>query len=97
MQDNDCEQKPLLLKWTRKKPTEAGLYLRSNPPISFLAKVDVFIGLKPGVLVVPNPEDIWNGTPVTDLPDRFWWYGPIPQPPWKDRGELTVLREAAHA
>lgn len=65
-------------RWTQQKPSEEGRYLRLNPPISHVMQVAVFIGLKPGVLVVPNPENPFNGTPVSELPDRFWWLGPIP-------------------
>ncbi len=66
------------LRWTQQKPSEEGRYLRLNPPISHVIQVAVFVGLKPGVLVVPNPENPFNGIPVSELPDRFWWFGPIP-------------------
>jgi len=70
------------MKWTQDKPTQPGIYLRSNPPISHIVRQDVFEGVN-GVLVVSNHADPLNATPVAELPDRFWWFGPIPQPDWK--------------
>lgn len=77
------------MKWTQDKPTEAGIYLRSNPPLSSIVRDDVFEGLG-NVLKVSRPGDpLFNATKVTDMPDRFWWFGPIPQPPWKKEAGLT--------
>lgn len=67
--------------WKQSPPTEEGIHLRSNPPISFIIRQDVF--RIDDVLKVSNPVDPLHGIPVTELPDRFWWYGPIPQPAWK--------------
>lgn len=65
-------------EWTQVKPTAVGLYLRINPPVSFVTKIGTFIGVD-GVLKVPDPEPSKiMGTAVADLSDRFWWFGPIP-------------------
>ena len=70
--------------WKQSPPTEAGIYLRSNPPISFIVRQDVFLGLGDILKVSnPDPRSAANARPVSELPDRFWWYGPIPQPAWK--------------
>ncbi len=74
------------LAWTQDKPTAAGIYLRSNPPISVVCRQDVFD--VDGVLcTIHGCGDMSKMIPVEDLPDRFWYYGPIPQPPWKDAME----------
>ena len=69
------------MRWKQGAPTQAGIYLRSNPPISQIVRQDVF--WLNGVLVVSHPENPLSATPVTELCDRFWWFGPIPQPNWK--------------
>ncbi len=71
------------MEWTQDKPKKAGIYLRSNPPLSAIVRDDVFVGLD-GSLKISRPGDaLFNATRLASVSDRFWWYGPIPQPPWK--------------
>lgn len=66
--------------WRRSKPTEEGVYLRSNPPIDRIVRQDVVE--VDGKLKTPHgPETVL--VCLDDISNRFWWYGPIPQPPWK--------------
>jgi len=71
-------------RWKQGAPTAEGIYLRSNPPISHIVRQDVFLGLG-NVLKISNPEDGFDGIPVAELSDRFWWFGPIPEPDWKSQ------------
>ncbi len=72
-----------MVEWRRSKPTEPGMYLRSNPPISHIVRQDV-VEMDGRLMTMHG----WGAGRVLvdldDLPDRFWWYGPIPQSPWKD-------------
>lgn len=71
-------------EWKQERPAAEGMYLRSNPPISHIIFIGVYVGLD-GELKVSNSDGGILGTPVSELSDRFWWYGPIPQPPWKTK------------
>jgi hypothetical protein len=72
-----------VLAWTQDKPAAVGLYLRSNPPISFICRQDV-VEVDGALCTVHGCGDESSLILVEDLPDCFWYYGPIPQPPWKD-------------
>jgi hypothetical protein len=72
------------MEWFNHRPTEAGMYLRSNPPISHVGKQDV-VELD-GKLFTFSVSGEGELIPIKKISDRFWWFGPIPQPPWK-KGE----------
>lgn len=73
-------------EWTQDKPTEPGIYLRSNPPISAVVWQDV-VQLDDKLMTVHGACDQSKLILVEHLPDRFWYYGPIPQPSWKQEAK----------
>jgi len=76
-------------RWRHSYPTEPGMYLRSNPPCSAIVKQSIVE--VDGVLLTPHGDGPLNLTPLTELSERFWWYGPIPQPPWKPEDQCPQL------
>lgn len=72
------------MNWKQSTPTEAGIYLRSNPPISFICRQDVF-DIDGVLCAIHGASDESKVVPISSLSHRFWWYGPIPQPDWKSQ------------
>ena len=66
------------LEWSKEKPTVPGMYLRANPPISFVCRQDV--ADVDGKLKVPRTDGGVGLVPLEKIPKSFLWFGPIPKP-----------------
>lgn len=62
------------MKWMKQTPTEPGLYLRNNPPVSAICKA--WLVEIDGILNYVHPEGALIR--VSKEMAHFWWYGPIP-------------------
>ena len=66
------------LTWTHDIPTVPGVYLRKNPRVQQIFKVEVFEIL--GKMCLSSPE--FTAMRLENWTDAsyMWWFGPIPQP-----------------
>ena len=72
------------MKWFKGFPVKSGIYLRNNPPLQLLVLETLY----------ESDEELWvvcQDTPdrtVKELPhfgNHFWWFGPIPDFPGKQK------------
>ena len=67
--------------WFRGLPTKPGIYLRRNPPVSFVVRQDLV--MVDGKLCTGGTTDELTLVRLEKWPGAktFQWYGPIPYPP----------------
>jgi hypothetical protein len=73
-----------MLGWVREKPARPGRYLRNNPPARGVVRADIVEGRDGKLWLASGNIDDPKMPLVENLSDRWWWFGPIPDPPWDD-------------
>lgn len=65
-------------QWFKGMPTQPGIYLRNNPPVSAVVRQDVFLI---GTQLCTTGDGGSIRLAKWPAAATFWWYGPIPPPP----------------
>ena len=65
-------------QWTKRLPKRPGLYLRNNPPSCHIVRAQIVE--VDGVIYNSSCNTGDSMSLVANL-TRFWWFGPIPEPP----------------
>ena len=76
-----------MLDWTKDKPKVEGYYLRKNPISSGRPELHFVKDMRAEFPDYPSGMYLsWSSsfgmTNVETLSNSFWWYGPIPTPPY---------------
>ena len=71
-------------EWTIDKPASVGMYLRQNPTVFGRSCIRQAVILDGGFLWTPF-GDAGALKKISDLPDGFLWFGPIPYPDYELR------------
>lgn len=79
-----AEPKVKPLGWTTDRPTVPGTYMRVNPMIAQMLRVQVWANGE-GELVTSDQQGGWKAIPLIRLHTSFLWFGPIPQPTQAER------------
>ena len=77
------------MKWTQTKPSKVGSYLMHNPGIQQSTRIQEVIFLpNKGLTTVHPPNEQGKNVKIKDMPNAFWWLGPLPDLPFE-----TPIRE----
>lgn len=72
------------MNWTQTKPTEVGSYLMHNPGIRHSTRIqEVILSPNKGLTTVHPPNDEARTVKIKDMPNAFWWLGPLPDLPFE--------------